>query len=1130
MLAGIGCSCSWQECAWSLAGLRWSSRRSWLQCTSATFFTTTIVMCVVCGVKTTRRSKWTRTTAHSFVFVLKRLVTAMATATTTTTKQRNFLSLTTMPARQEATHPQTPLHPPRNLWLVITTWPAGQDPVRKTCLPNVLFFCLVFIRVRKSFPGTLAPKYTRLSGPGYHFKVVVAGSKPKTEVCCDEPTDNARQGQHLAATMCLYTLAKHQGMHLRLPPPYRAWWLAKAAEEQAAADAARSEALRPRRELILALLQRLQARAVGAAAGNGDCVPAESRTGESEEDGSQSSLSSSSAMSQSLGPKRASTEADRRLRADFQARQQTRPWQDMAKQRKALPADGFRDHITRTVEKHQVVIVSGETGCGKTTQVPQFILEASLRSPDGTPVTNVLCTEPRRISAMSIAQRVCQELGDARGPGVRGSLCGYQVRMENKQTKDTRLLYCTTGIVLRRLQGDPMLKDVNVIVVDEVHERSVQSDFLLILLRRLLTKRHDLRCVLMSATVDAERLARYFGQAPIITIPGRTFPVEKYFLEDVVDITGYVLEQDSPYALRTEHELTGVTVTGRGGKQYTHVAEAYVTEEEVPHSGLEGYTHAVRSTVSRMDETRINFDIIEELLLTIDTSPTYAGIEGSVLVFMPGFAEIQTLYTQLMSNKTFYDESKWCVVPLHSVLGSQDQKKAFDTPPQGVRKVVIATNIAETGITIPDVVFVIDSGKMKETRYREASRMSCLVETYVSRASAEQRCGRAGRVREGVCFRLFTKSRHSKFREFAIPEIQRVPLEELCLHILSTELGHPVSVFAEALDPPNASAVTSALRTLYEVGALAAFDESDGVGEHLTLTPLGKHLAALPVDVHLGRMMVFASLFGCVDPILTVAAALSHKSPFFVPFSKRTQADQARFGFALAGSDLLTIYKAVCEWRKAKARSKAAAKEFCRQNFLSSNALEALERLVQDFHRLLTSLGFAGTPLEDNRNANDTSIVRSVIAAGLYPQIAGYNVPRTLTSDPPPVSLKGGATARPHPSSLLHHTRWKPSDPQWMAYATRIKTSQVYLRDCTAVPPQSLLLFGGDIAVDHRAKTVTVDGWIRLQATARTAVLFRELREELQRVLALRLADASIEFSSHPVVACAVRLLGGKKR
>ncbi|KAH3725266.1 hypothetical protein DPMN_051100, partial [Dreissena polymorpha] len=580
---------------------------------------------------------------------------------------------------------------------------------------------------------------------------------------------------------------------------------------------------------------------------------------------------------------------------------------ELTKVREQLPVYQHKAAILETIRRHSVVLVAGETGSGKSTQVPHFILEDCLLT--GSESCNIVCTEPRRISATSLAVRVSQEMGERKLGGV-DSLCGYQIRFETRCGPDTRLTYCTTGVLLRKLQLDPALSNVSHIIVDEVHERSVQSDFLLIILRQLLTKRSDLKVILMSATLDAEKFSSYFKHCPVINIPGRTFPVKVYHVEDVLEQTGYVLEEDSPFSLRqselVSEESASLSVTGKGGDQSK--LDVHWTKEDIAQldtSGLsvEKYSLKTRNTISRMNLKKINVDLIVDLLVHIDTSPSYAGQDGAVLVFLPGLADITELYEILTTDRRFTDKNRYRVIALHSVLSSADQAQAFSVPPQGVRKVVLATNIAETGITIPDVVFVIDTGKVKENRYIETSQMSTLEEVLISRANAKQRQGRAGRVREGICFRMFTKRMYDDMKAYTIPELLRVPLEELCLHIMKCNYGKPEVFLSGALDPPQGQVVARAMSLLHAIGACKE-------GERLT--PLGHHLSALPVYVRIGKMLLYAAILDCLEPVAVIAACMTDKSPFVVPMGKQDAVSVVKQSLAVAASDHLTLYKVFC--------------------------------------------------------------------------------------------------------------------------------------------------------------------------------------------------------------------------
>lgn len=378
----------------------------------------------------------------------------------------------------------------------------------------------------------------------------------------------------------------------------------------------------------------------------------------------------------------------------------TPQYQAMLQSRMKLPIWHFKETLLKSIVDHQVIIVCGETGCGKSTQVPAFILEHELSKGRDC---KVYCTEPRRISAISLARRVSEELGERKTDiGTSNSLVGFAIRLENKVTAQTRLVYATTGIVMRMLEQSEDLTEVTHLIIDEVHERTLEGDFLLIVLRKLLSRRPTLRVVLMSATVNALKFSNYLSQAPILNVPGRTYPVETKFIEDVIE-TLHLDDQGifSKVSRGDDFDFDEDTLTDSGRKNtFT--------------DSLQDYSAKTRQTLAELDEYQINYYLIIQLLATIAASNTYVSYSKAILVFLPGIAEIRRLHNMLLSHRSF--SQGWYIYQLHSTIATEEQEQAFLVPPPGTRKIVLATNIAETGITIPDVTCVVDTGKHKEMR------------------------------------------------------------------------------------------------------------------------------------------------------------------------------------------------------------------------------------------------------------------------------------------------------------------------------------------------------------------------------------------------------------------------------
>ncbi|KFO54699.1 Putative ATP-dependent RNA helicase DHX57, partial [Corvus brachyrhynchos] len=846
--------------------------------------------------------------------------------------------------------------------------------------------------------------------------------------------------------------------------------------------------------------------------------------------------------------------------AQFRQRKSSRHFQSMLYERQKLPAWQERENILGLLESHQVLVVSGMTGCGKTTQIPQFILDASLQ---GSPsrVANIICTQPRRISAISVAERVAKERTERIGLTV-----GYQIRLESVKSSATRLLYCTTGVLLRRLEGDLTLQGVTHVIVDEVHERTEESDFLLLVLKDIMAQRPDLRIILMSATLNAELFSQYFHSCPIINIPGRTFPVEQFFLEDVIAMTRYVLEDSSPYRRKVKQEQNG-----------RHKRTAFEeVEEDLRRAGLlettdtvvrdsdpdqkltlkqlltryKGVSKAVLKTMSVMDLDKVNLELIEALLEWI-VAGRHSYPPGAVLIFLPGLAEIKMLYEQLQSNALFNNRhSKRCMVyPLHSSLSSEEQQSVFLRPPAGVTKIIISTNIAETSVTIDDVVYVIDSGKMKEKRYDPGKGMESLEDTFVSKANALQRKGRAGRVASGVCFHLFSSHHYNhQLVKQQLPEIQRVPLEQLCLRIKILEMFSEQSlhsVLSRLIEPPRTESLQASKVRLQDLGALTP-DEK--------LTPLGYHLASLPVDVRIGKLMLFGTIFRCLDPALTIAASLAFKSPFVSPWDKREEANKKKLEFAVGNSDYLALLQAYKGWRLSIKEGSQASYNYCRENFLSGRVLQEIASLKRQFAELLSDIGFVkeglrardiekkwsqggdgvldATGEEANSNAENIKLISAMLCAALYPNVVQVKKPegkyqKTSTGavkmQPKAEELKfvtkNDGYVHIHPSSVNYQTRHFESP--YLVYHEKIKTSRVFIRDCSMVSVYPLVLLGGGQVHMQLLKGDFVisldDGWIRFVAAShQVAELVKELRCELDQLLQDKIKNPSMDLCMCP--------------
>ncbi|KAF5752603.1 putative pre-mRNA-splicing factor ATP-dependent RNA helicase DHX16 isoform X1 [Tripterygium wilfordii] len=512
-------------------------------------------------------------------------------------------------------------------------------------------------------------------------------------------------------------------------------------------------------------------------------------------------------------------------------------------ERKMLPIYAYRDELLQAVNEHQVLIIVGETGSGKTTQIPQYLHEAGY-----TKRGKVGCTQPRRVAAMSVAARVSQEMGVKLGHEV-----GYSIRFEDCTSEKTVLKYMTDGMLLREFLGEPDLASYSVVMVDEAHERTLSTDILFGLVKDIARFRPDLKLLISSATLDAEKFSNYFDSAPIFKIPGRRFPVEIH----------YTKAPEADY-------LDAAIVT---------VLQIHVTHEP-----------------------------------------------GDILVFFTGQDEIETA-EEILKQRTRGLGTKIAeliICPIYANLPTELQAKIFEPTPEGARKVVLATNIAETSLTIDGIKYVIDPGFCKMKSYNPRTGMESLLVTPISKASANQRAGRSGRTGPGKCFRLYTAyTYHHDMDENTVPEIQRTNLANVVLTLKS--LGILNLLNFDFMDPPPSETLLKALEMLFALGALNKLGE---------LTKLGRRMAEFPLDPMLSKMIVASDKYKCSDEVISIAAMLSiGNSIFHRPKDKQVHADNARLNFHTTGNvnvgDHIALLKVYNSWKETNYST-----QWCYENYI----------------------------------------------------------------------------------------------------------------------------------------------------------------------------------------------------
>lgn len=701
-------------------------------------------------------------------------------------------------------------------------------------------------------------------------------------------------------------------------------------------------------------------------------------------------------------------------------RQKAHAYQKMLAQRQKLPAWQVRQDVVRTVSDNQVTIISGETGSGKSTQSVQYILD-DLYDRGYAKCANMIVTQPRRISALGLADRVSEERGMAVGQEV-----GYSIRGENRVSKDTKITFVTTGVLLRRLQTSggriddvvSSLADVSHVVIDEVHERSLDTDFLLSIIRDVLAKRKDLKLILMSATLDSATFGNYFKQDGLtvgfVEIAGRTFPVQDLWLDDIIEQTGF---------------------TGQYGAIDRTLDDKQRVSKIIQNLGM-----------------RINYNLLLETANAIDAELSQTQKSGGILIFLPGVAEINQACRMLGSVSSLY------VLPLHASLETKEQRKVFAAPPPGKRKVVIATNVAETSITIDDIVAVIDSGRVKETSFDPQNNMRKLEETWASRAACKQRRGRAGRVQAGKCYKLYTRNLEEQtMQERPDPEIRRVPLEQLCLSVRAMGNKDVGGFLSRTPTPPAALAVEGAIKMLRRMGALDG-DE---------LTALGQQLALIPADLRCGKLMVYGAIFGCLDDCVTIAGILSTKSPFLSPPDKRDLAKQAKMRFAQGDGDLLTDLRAFQQWDEMMQDRfpQRQVRSFCDDNFLSYNTLSDIASTRTQYYSALAEIGLVATGFSSSAQKSPSPsmpLLRALTASAFSPQIARIQFPDkkfmasvsgAVELDPEAKTIKyftqENGRVFVHPSSTLFDNQGFSGNAAFVSYFTMMATSKIFVRDLT---------------------------------------------------------------------------------
>ncbi|CAL8343000.1 unnamed protein product [Merluccius merluccius] len=927
----------------------------------------------------------------------------------------------------------------------------------------------------------------------------------------------------------------------------------------------------------------------------------------------------------------------------------------------SLPVHAYREQILQLVNDNSVIVVVGDTGSGKTTQIPQFLLDDCSRN--GIPC-RVFCAQPRRLAVISAAERVAEERGEKVGQTV-----GYQIRLESRVSPKTLLTFCTNEVLLRTMMaGDTTLSTVTHVMVDEVHERDGLTDFMLTKLKEVVQKIPRLKLLLSSAALDIDVFKRYFTSCKVINVQRRMFDVEQLFLEDIIKLISFpsevetnpnkeaqgedkhgllakwceTLEDDSqleshnsvphkgvvgvtkldategasfdlqkeadacfsniysnkdPSAYRNLFNLilnknlsvdyrhsktSATTLMMAAGQGFLRQMEELLNlgarinltdsngwtaldwakhfkqkmAEDLLKSYMDGHPESLMEPLRNIElstwdqnylrnyhcslkNDQMNLDLIINLLHHISLSSE----EGAVLIFLPGYDEIVALRDRILhDDRRFADyPERYQLFTLHSNMQTLDQKKVMKNSPEGVRKLILSTSIAETSITINDVVFVIDSGKVKEKSFKSIPQM-----IWISKASALQRMGRAGRCKPGMYFCLYSQVQFENMTEFQVPQLQRMPLQELCLYTkLLVPVGCAVAEFlSKAPEPPHIDMVNYAVQMLKNIDAMNPCED---------LTDLGHHLADLSIEPYLGKMVLCAIVLKCLDPVLTIACTLANNDPFTLP----TQASQKKAALlsrkwfsATTFSDHMALLRTFQAWQKA--RSDGWERSFCEKNFLSQATMEIIIMMRTQLLGQLRAIGFVRargrSDIRDvNLNSENWALVKAALLTGTYPKLAHIN------QDSCSISSSSQTQIYFHLTSVLSQPHYKKSPTahgeaqslqtlptDWVIFDELIQGDKTTIRCCSLVSPITVAIFGGcarlpssalqmdkiagglhdssdseadeDASMLHLAR-LKINDWIDFQLESETATLVFQLRQKWHSMFLRRMRSPSKPLS-----------------
>lgn len=895
-------------------------------------------------------------------------------------------------------------------------------------------------------------------------------------------------------------------------------------------------------------------------------------------------------------------------------------------QKLSLPIYNYKEHILQMIEQNQVLLVQSSTGSGKTTQIPQYIMEKACEK--GLKC-KIVCAQPRRLSAISVAERVSYE----RNENI-GTTTGYQIRLESKVSPNSNLVYVTNGVLLRCLMSSEpsaLFNSITHLIIDEVHERNKFTDFLLIAIKDNLHLNPNLRVIIMSATLESDIFSKYFNGCPEINVPGKLFDLDYYHLEDILKLTNFtnvrVKQLDEKFKKEPKQEPMNTNQQGENTKVLDEDTRNFLNDilenmgtMELPESEFNQFFYLVQAENIPVDcrhtqtlmtalmiasargllncveillglgadpAATINYngtemnaaqlagfqekhDVVkliqestengkmdvtgsrayDKLLLNIyydssvrpgnqgmyldeniDLELTFKLIHlihlkydkaGAILIFLPGYDDICQLSNLIHTG--FSNMRDFELFLLHSNMQTQDQKNVFKTMTPGTRKIIISTNIAETSITINDVVYVIDSGKEKQKSYDSVSHSSSLKAQWISKACAKQRGGRAGRLTNGLVFRLYSKDRFNFMIENTIPELLRTELTDICLQtkILTNEDVKIEEFLQKSINPPSIASIRQSIKQLECLGAL---DDNE------RLTQLGYHLADLPLDAKLGKMLIYGLILQCLDPVLTIVSCMSLNEPFVISVKPgdRQRCHQMKLELSENSfSDHMVLLRCYQKWSNYKSDYNNDRK-YCEDNYINGGTMERITAVRSQIFGHLRSNGMVpstGNTNAFNTNSSKWSIVKVCLTASLYPNVCRLDrknqfirseIDRKLV-----INMTSCLKNKAGDKSSRDVLKSLPSE--WILFDEKTRAGTITMIKCnTAVTSISLAMVAGpslqvietdtkyqlndDENDDLETDVCGIDNWIKFETDYYTRDLVMMLRSNFENVVLRYLND-----------------------